>query len=108
MTTDLDILRLNPGDLIRHIKRGSVYEVMGYNHAHPDALIDNRSLPVWIKWWDGKIMAMVQRNTRNLPNPCMTILYRAVEPKIGDPWMFIRPVSEFTSDRFEKFEADQP
>ena len=102
MTADLNVLNLNPGDLIRHIKRGSIYEVMGFNPEHPADLIDNRLRPVWIKRWDGKIMAMVQRNTRDLPDPCMTILYRSVEPKIGDPWMFIRPVSEFTSDRFER------
>lgn len=96
-----DYLNLNPGDIIRHIKRGSLYEVLGFCPQNPMDLRDNKTRPVWIKFYDARLTALVQRNTSKLPTPTMTVLYRAVEPKRGDPWLFIRPISEFTTDRFE-------
>lgn len=98
-----DILRLEPGDIIRHLKRGSEYEVMGYGPQHPCDLVDGRRYNLRIDSYGCKIPALIQRSTKTgLPMPCMTILYRALEPKKGDPWLFIRPVSEFTTDRFER------
>lgn len=98
-----NILRLEPGDIIQHLKRGSEYEVMGYCPQHPFDLVDGRRYNVRIDNFGCKMPALIQRSTKGkLPVPCMTILYRALEPKKGEPWLFIRPVSEFTTDRFTK------
>lgn len=94
--TDLKI-----GDIIRHLKRGSSYEVLGYGVENAIDLLDDRTVKRHLS--NGIILPVMQQVTSRLhAGGVGVIYYRALVSKPGEPWLFMRPVSEFTPDRFEK------
>ena len=107
-------LTLNIGDIIRHNKRGSEYEVVGITLHRPYE--DNRKLyltlgilandePSWdISPYDHpgadfRFIVHFQKSS-DAPPVVDIVIYRALEPKRGEPWLFARPAHEFTEDRF--------
>ena len=96
-------LDLKAGDIIRHLKRGSVYEVVGHSVWHAYDLRDNKDITRYLARDQGLAMQVRMQESGRLPNaPVGVIYYRALVSKPGEPWLFMRPLVEFTTDRFEK------
>ena len=107
-------MSLNIGDIIRHNKRGSEYEVIGEIHELVLELSDGQEL--FLSATDVGGWGLMERNysyevrlpiiyQTSLPRESSwadIVIYRALEPKKGEPWLFARPLHEFTEDRFTK------
>ena len=108
---------LNIGDVIRHNKRGSEYEVMGIWEDTPWDWNDGQDY--YLSGWDVgetfwhlcseqrgdeafSLKVRLQISTPSVQPFVKVIIYRALEPKRGEPWLFARPLHEFTEDRFTK------
>lgn len=95
------MIDLKIGDVIRHLKRGSSYEVLGHGVENAIDLLDGRMVKRHLT--NGIILPVMQQVTSHLHAGSVGVIYyRALVSKPGEPWLFMRPVSEFTSDRFEK------
>ena len=94
-------LKLQVGSIIRHLKRGSIYEVMGYAHDNAMDIKDGRTVTRFIKGYDVALPVAQQRSGKLHPGLCLTVYYRALVSSPGEPWLFQRPINEFTPDRFE-------
>ena len=107
-------MKMTVGDIIRHNKRGSEYEVVGKIHELVLNLVDGQEL--LLSTTDGGDWSLRERNypyeirlpvryQTSLPRESAwvdVVLYRALVSKKGEPWLFARPLSEFTEDRFTK------
>lgn len=101
--TQGNYLCLEPGDHVRHIKRGSIYEIMGSQVMHPYDVRDGAAFNLFVKFTDIRLPVLMQVSDRIKGDSLVHMLvYRTVEPKAGDPWLFMRPIPEFNSGRFWK------
>lgn len=108
------------GDLLQHKKKGSEYEVMGLIKLNLYGKYDEQEVYICSHhgqnnfYWEISqkpitkssyfvFPVMLQFDIKN-PSPyeeVPMVLYRSLSPKSREPWMFLRPVKEFTVDRFE-------
>ena len=113
------MIDLKIGDIIRHLKRGSSYEVLGIWDDTPwdwtdgaDFYLNGFLAPDGESAWhlnsvpSGEqgfaLKVRLQVGDKPVQPFVNIVLYRALESKRGEPWLFARPLPEFTPDRFEK------
>ena len=94
-------LDLKIGDTIRHLKRGSEYEVLGFEQRNSMDVRDGKAIKMRL-CHDSAVPALMQNSTPLHAGVALMVVYRALVSKPGEPWLFMRPVSEFTTDRFTK------
>ena len=96
------MINVQEGGIIRHLKRGSEYEVVGFDVEDVLDMIDGRAVERYFGGGDVRFKVHQQVSAARSKGRFIVVYYRALVSKPGEPWMFMRPLNEFTTDRFEE------
>lgn len=95
-----NLITLREGLLIQHIKRGTAYELLGKDWVSPDSMTDDRTVKLWVSNSNLRLPVLQQVTAPTRAGWFWAWYYRALASHPGQPWLFMRPLTEFTEDRF--------